>query len=390
VSDTVNSIRLRDSREVLRRFVLSTILALSLTAPPLFAAERPLMVWAGKAVGPIEIGMTQRQLLTILGPPSTRPSDQLWEYETPIKIRIELSRERVTALTTWDHRAQTGDNLRVGSPVPAVIRALGGSPAVVSMAQGLWFSNYALGMAIFVQDNAAVAFRVMNPISASQPAIVGQPPTGSRTSGAPSAGSQASAPAIVVEGLRYNVASSVQFIGAVTNVSRIPRSRVTVTVSAKTFRDVPLPDKRVLVAEHLHPGQRALFVAELEQDLVKSYRVQVDFSPRAGEPLVSISGSIAQGAYATWTREDLSRYVSVSGEVVRTFELPSITRYKLRITNRSVFPRYAKVKSIWVRVSPSGRAVEIDPGSNVTEVSWTASPYSVQLTVVRVNWDLDF
>jgi hypothetical protein len=275
-----------------------------------------------------------------------------------------------------------------------VIKALGGDPNVVRVSPGLWLYNYSVGMAVFVQDGAATVFRVMAPTTTAQTGAGNQalprPESRSSVNSAPS--NQSSGPAVVIEDLHHNLASTVQIIGAVRNVSRTLKYRVTVSVSAKTFREVPLLEKRMVVAEELSPGQRAAFVVELDQDLVQSYRVRVDLSPRTGEPLDAVTGSILQGEYASWALEDLSKYASASAQLLTSFERPNITRHKLKITYRASFPRYAKIKSIWIRVGPGsrGQLVQIKPETGVTEIPWGSSSSNIELTVVRVEWELDF
>lgn len=329
------------------RVLLALIAAVLLACPPL-AANQQWTIMPGQAIGPIRLGMTANDVLRTLGQPSSRISVDLWVYEVPFKVRIELKQNKVHTVTTWDTGALTLDGLRVGSPQAAVIRALGGRPSMTPGESGVWFFNERMGLSVFVRGGAASAFVVGPPqtqaIVSAPPQAVAPAPAPSPTKTQETRGQPtASGPAVVIENLSHEVTSTVRISGVLRNAGAYSRLMIAIVGTAETFKGETSEPKRIIAAKHLEPGEQGKFSVDLGKDLWKSYAVRVDsYSPmQSGDPRATASGSIGRVEYMGWAGEDLRSYV-------RAFAHASSDRIRVRYT--ADLPRYANVVSVVVRV----------------------------------------
>jgi hypothetical protein len=126
---------------------------------------------------------------------------------------------------------------------------------------------------------------------------------------------------------------------------------------------------------------------------------------QSGEKLISTTGAIRQGEYSWWLSEDLRSYARVT---VSSTQVPDVS---LNVQYGGVFPKYARVTSILVRVRyklddnlgrvPRGTWEQVfsvgpeRPNVSIRIASPTAMNHHVTLsilsfTVERIHWALNF
>lgn len=331
-------------------------LTLALSTP---VAGQQWAVLPGEAIGPVRLGMAKAEILSVLGRPASQPAEGLWTYETPFRVRIEFQRDRTRAITTWDSRAGTPDGLRLGSSRAAVIRTLGGSPAVLPDQSGVWLYNGAIGLAVFVRGNVAAAFLVMPPQAANEarpsprelPPPLGPTPTQTPE---PQRQTAQAGPAVVIENLSHSVGSTVDVTGILRNVGPYSRLGIYLSVSAETFKGDQHPGLRALVARHLEPRERERFTLDLGKNLWKAYTIRVDsYSPmQSGEERASASGSIDRSEYMPWLGENLRHFANASAMPCSPIQMPpGFWSCRITVTASAHAPSYARVTAVVVRVS---------------------------------------
>lgn len=378
------------------------LVGLVLTTPPLGAGSQQWTVLPGAAIGPLRIGMTARDVGSLLGRPDSREGDRLWTYEATVRVRVEFQEGRVRTITTWDPRAKTPQGLRVGSSHGDVIQVLGPNPETWVTSTGVWVYRPSLGLAVFMESGVAAAFTVMLPQSSG----VGRDPHPARPSpplaAAPSP-SQAG-PAIVIENVGHKIDRSVTITGTIRNAGQFLRKYVDVTVTAKTFRGAAYEGKPVEVATNLLPGESRKFEVKVERDLWESYTVRVAryYLQASSEPISSVSGKISQGEYIHWASENL-------GGGFRAYASPGSSSggYATVSVSLDYLPtyRWATVSAViirvrWYIIPQEGlgqhgvtEAIVTPPRMSTTiTLSHHPGPFSVMASasVLRVIWHLNF
>lgn len=423
LADGIDEIGCRLEDRVKPRVIMLVALLIAAVTPTLSAQRgaAPVPQWtilAGKAIGPIRLGMSRGEVVQAVGRPTSRATDHVWTYATPFQGRVEFHGGKVLRIMTWDSRAATGDGLRVGSGRAGALHLLGPNPQAYPMPSGTWLHGVAAGLAVFVDRDVVREIAVMpsGPGGASHSSSGGPPmPRARQTGRGQAAGpSLAPGPHIVIEQLAQRVGSTVTVSGVLRNAGTIPRFYIAVVVSAKTFRGDPIEHRRVIAATSLDPGGRHPFSVDLGKDLWESYTVRVDsYSPRqGGDAQAQVSGFISQRAYGNWLGEDFRASAHVSTTASGSSPSGSAGRDsvgKLRVTGSVSLPRYARATAIAVRVrwilrggpgaSPSSlgsgeRHVVLRPETWDAEIVVThAGAFTINVvdaTVVRVDWSLNF
>lgn len=408
-------------RECWQRPFVAALITLILASAAVGAANQHWLVLAGQAVGPIRLGMAASDIRSTLGEPTSREGGRLWTYDTPAKIRIEFSSERVYTITTWNPRAKTPDGLGVGSTQAAAIRVLGGSPATMLTSAGLWAYDRARGLAVYVERGAVGALAVMppqhpaanrEPVPLSPPRT--QPPAPQvQPSPPPSPAPEPTGPVIVLENVAHRVDRTVTITGKVRNAGRIPRPYVEITVDAKTFKGASLEGKIADAIINLAPGASQAFEVDIGKDLWAFYTVRVNtyHGQRPKEPISSVTGQINRSEYLPWANENLTggvAHLMVSVNRPTGIWGPQEWAANIRVTAAPApgFPRYANVSMILVRVrwnlisqARGGRSESGEAQIVLTPRFWSAEfhisrPFEFDINAsaeaVQVIWTLSF
>jgi hypothetical protein len=184
------------------RLVSAVLAGLMIATTPVAIGNQQWTVLPGQAIGPLRLGMTAQDVVSLLGLPDSRDGDRFWTYQSAARLRIEFRDGRVRTLTTWDRRAVTQDGLRIGSSHGDVIRALGPNPETTITPTGIWVFRSPIGLGLFIERGVVTALVVM---PSRAPAVVPEarpgPPPGPVVTLSPA---QAT-PVIVIENLSHRV-----------------------------------------------------------------------------------------------------------------------------------------------------------------------------------------
>jgi hypothetical protein len=129
-------------------------------APAAFAQERDYTIVPGERVGPIELGMSEIQLLMTVGNPDTmlmQGSDTFYSWGT-LTARVGKASGSVEEITLNDPGYQTQGRIHVGS-ADLTVTAIMGQPSKRSTAGGFVTLSYD-GIDILERNNAVMQIRV--------------------------------------------------------------------------------------------------------------------------------------------------------------------------------------------------------------------------------------
>lgn len=141
--------------------LLSALLAAGLAAAPqAFAQTRDYIIVPGERVGPIELGMSEMQLLMAVGSPDTmlmQGTDTLYSWGT-LTARIGKASGGVEEITLNDPGYQTQGRVHVGSADLAVTSMMG-QPTKRTTAGG-FITLFYDGIELIERNNAVMQIRV--------------------------------------------------------------------------------------------------------------------------------------------------------------------------------------------------------------------------------------